>query len=293
MRGPAEINGIEKAVEDQTFDGGKNPIILKREFYQEFTCDFDLSWYPFDRQVCFMNFTVQGETSKGLILRPDLGNEISYLGETYLVEYHVDNQSLHIPKVEHGNFSTASVEVVFRRRVVYHLLNIFLQSLLLVLTGYMSIFFHVNNFSDRVMVALTVMLVMASLQTSVQDALPKTAYFKFIDWWILFAMNTQIGLMAFHTFLSMYTAREYRRYKESMLKRIGKVIQKEVEANGGSTNHMLPLPTAQDLDEIIPIEEFDFPKSNRLNKWVNILFIALLMAFNVAYWSIAMGIYFS
>ena len=95
-------------------------------------------------------------------------------------------------RVNHGNFSTASVELVFQRRVVYHLLNIFLQSLFLVLTGYMSLFFDVHNFSDRVMVALTVMLVMASLQSSVQDSLPKTAYFKFIDWWILFSLNTQV-----------------------------------------------------------------------------------------------------
>lgn len=82
--------------------------------------------------------------------------------------------------------------MIFHRRVIYHLLNIFLQSILLVLTGYMSMFFHVNNFSDRVMVALTVMLVMASLQSAVQDSLPKTAYFKFIDWWLLVALNTQV-----------------------------------------------------------------------------------------------------
>lgn len=70
------------------------------------------------------------------------------------------------------------MELYFRRLVVYFLLNVFLQSFLLVMTGYMSLFFHVSRFSDRVMVALTVMLVMASLQSSVQDSLPKTAYFK-------------------------------------------------------------------------------------------------------------------
>ena len=56
----------------------------------------------------------------------------------------------------------------------------------------MSMFFHVNNFSDRVMVALTVMLVMASLQSSIQDSLPKTAYFKFVDYWILVSQNIQV-----------------------------------------------------------------------------------------------------
>ena len=61
----------------------------------------------------------------------------------------------------------------------------------------MSLYFHVTNFSDRVMVALTVMLVMASLQSSIQDSLPKTAYFKFIDWWILFVLNTQVCFFFF------------------------------------------------------------------------------------------------
>lgn len=56
---------------DEVFEGSRNPIVLSREFYQEFTCDFDLTWYPFDRQVCFMNFTVQGQTARSLILRPE------------------------------------------------------------------------------------------------------------------------------------------------------------------------------------------------------------------------------
>lgn len=78
----------------------------------------------------------------------------------------------------------------------------------------------------RVMVALTVMLVMASLQSSIQDSLPKTAYFKvrrrnlnlnliwhlvrfikqsqtltetrfffqLIDYWILMVLNSQVPL---------------------------------------------------------------------------------------------------
>ena len=69
------------------------------------------------------------------------------------------------------------------------------------------------------MVALTVMLVMASLQSSVQDSLPKTAYFKFIDWWILFSLNTQIWIMAFHTAQGIYANKEYQRYKEAMMAR--------------------------------------------------------------------------
>ncbi len=68
---------------------------------------------------------------------------------SFFLPFQVVGQQLVVPRQAAGNFSTASVEIVFQRRVVYHLLNIFLQSFFLVLTGYMSLFFSVSNFSDR------------------------------------------------------------------------------------------------------------------------------------------------
>lgn len=82
---------------DEVFPGSSNPIVLSREFYQEFTCDFDLSWYPFDRQICYMNFTVQGQTARSLILRSDK-NVVKYFGKEYLVEYRVEELRLVIPE---------------------------------------------------------------------------------------------------------------------------------------------------------------------------------------------------
>ena len=44
-----------------------------------------------------MNFTVQGQTSRSLILRED-NNEIKYFGKRFLVEYVVLDQKLNIPR---------------------------------------------------------------------------------------------------------------------------------------------------------------------------------------------------
>ncbi len=33
------------------FSGAKNSISLTREYYQEYACEFDLYYYPFDTQV--------------------------------------------------------------------------------------------------------------------------------------------------------------------------------------------------------------------------------------------------
>ena len=287
------ISGLDVSVEDQIFEGSKNAIILKREFYHDFKCDFDLLWYPFDRQTCYMNFTVQGQTARSLILRRDQ-KFIPYYGQKFLVEYTVEGQELIIEPVSGGNFSTAAVQLNFRRRVIYHLLNIFLQSLFLVLTGYMSLFFHVNNFSDRVMVALTVMLVMASLQSSIQDSVPKTAYFKFIDWWILFSLNTQIALMAYHTFLGWFCGNEYTSYREYMIAKLAIDKSNEAKENGGYKVEMVDPPTISSLEEeIISPEEYDYPKGRKLNKFVTIFFCIALLGFNVFYWTVALIVYFS
>ncbi len=198
---------------------------------------------------------------------------VNYLGQEFLVEYKIVGQNLIVPVVTTNDFATATVELIFQRRVVYHLLNIFLQSFFLVLTGYMSLFFSVSNFSDRVMVALTVMLVMASLQSSVQDSLPKTAYFKFIDWWILFSLNTQIWIMAFHTFQGIYANKEYQRYKEAMmLKVVGPTAGAGAGANGppmANADSKISVMTASTSgsaiyeDEILSAEEFDYPKTTK------------------------------
>ena len=40
-----------------------NSIYLNREYYQDFACEFDLLYYPFDTQMCRMILAINGFTS--------------------------------------------------------------------------------------------------------------------------------------------------------------------------------------------------------------------------------------
>ncbi len=66
------------------------------------------------------------------------------------------------------NISRAEVKIVFRRRMEYHVTNTFLQTGILMMVGYMSYYFRVDNFTDRIMVTLTTMLVIATITSSIQ-----------------------------------------------------------------------------------------------------------------------------
>jgi hypothetical protein len=44
----------------QVYRGEDCPIIMRKEYFVRFTCDFDLSMYPFDANICSMEFEVSG-----------------------------------------------------------------------------------------------------------------------------------------------------------------------------------------------------------------------------------------
>ena len=81
---------------DYGFDAYTNAINLQREYYQEFACEFDLYFYPFDTQVshigwhtfqlytfntqvCHMVFALQGFTKEFIALEND-GIGVEYTG---------------------------------------------------------------------------------------------------------------------------------------------------------------------------------------------------------------------
>ena len=84
-----------------------------------------------------------------------------------LVEYEIQMEALEFRSV--NNVSQGIVKFVFRRNMEFHVTNTFLQTFLLTCVGYFSYYFDVDNFSDRIMVVLTTMLVVATITTSIQD----------------------------------------------------------------------------------------------------------------------------
>ena len=65
-----------------------NSVILVI-FSVDFICIFELSWYPFDTQNCFMNLTL--DSSIFVMLAP---NDVVYLGEVDLAQYYVKNTTM-------------------------------------------------------------------------------------------------------------------------------------------------------------------------------------------------------
>ena len=68
-RGKPNKPKLQDRREVSLYPGKWNDVIIKREYFQDFKCNFELSNYPFDVQTCFMNFTLLGTTDITVILR--------------------------------------------------------------------------------------------------------------------------------------------------------------------------------------------------------------------------------
>lgn len=66
-----------------------------------------------------------------------------------------------------GEFSTVQVNVRFIRRYGFYLLTLYIPTTLLMVIAYATFFFSIDDFNSRIVVALTALLVLASLFTQV------------------------------------------------------------------------------------------------------------------------------
>jgi heme/copper-type cytochrome/quinol oxidase subunit 2 len=60
------------------------------------------------------------------------------------------------------------------------------------------------------MVSITIMLVVANVQTNINDSVPKTSYLKMIDYFLIYSFNIIIIVIAYHTYLIAHIAEEFQ-----------------------------------------------------------------------------------
>lgn len=187
--------------------------------------------YPFDTQVCEMQFQVNGipkqyihlgvqtpagcETCDGASYKGSLfchysQNQSLYEGNRALVEYIIGDSLMDEMKNDSDKTGKVRVLTIFKRKWTYHFWTIFVQSIALLGVAYMTFYFKISNFQDRIMIAITTMMVVATVQASIDKMVPKTGYYKMIDYWLLYSFNIIIIIMIVHTIMDSSIPRDKR-----------------------------------------------------------------------------------
>ena len=110
------------------------------------------------------------------------------------------------------NVTRSEIRIVIKlaRQYTYHLSQSFFQSFLLGFLAYLTFWIDITDFTDRFMGSLTALLVLASLMSTLTESLPKTSYFKVIDFWLLFFLLSTSLNIAVHILVDRFYQKELK-----------------------------------------------------------------------------------
>ena len=154
---------------------------MTQTYTKVFQCQYQLSKYPFDTQVCYIQMTVSKLDMKVVTLHPA---EIELLEEKLLTMFVISRWNLTY-NIDGDIKSGVRMVIVLKRRIQNELLTTYLPSILLICITFATMHFKPFFFEAALTVNLTNMLVMTTIFISVMERLPSTAYIKHIDIWLI------------------------------------------------------------------------------------------------------------
>lgn len=91
-----------------------------------------------------MNFAINGYTREYMTLAKD-GIGVEYVGKKELLEYEIQMWEMFI--INSSSVSEVEIRIVFRRNIEYHIFGTFIQQIMLLIIGYLTFYFEINDFN--------------------------------------------------------------------------------------------------------------------------------------------------
>ena len=196
-----QINSLTNINEDYLYPGNDNPITKVDYYVVKLGCKFNLGMYPFDTQRCPIIMRRPSSFYNQFVMNwyePPVIDDLNLTQYDILENVGYDNRSLLKTEMR--------VELILCRKISYHIVNIYIPTLCLIIIAGLTLFIHYSHFEATIMVALTTMLVTYTLYQSISQYLPQTSYMKMIDIWLfggLFFPFMIIAILIIMDFLTM------------------------------------------------------------------------------------------
>lgn len=145
----------------------------------EFPCQLRVSRYPFGRYMCNLTFS----PTDGLWSTPVDGGyqDIKYENDKDLLDFSLDKITIEEHYLRYHKMLTLTLHLTAQPD--FHITNSFVPSFLMFVICYLSLFFPIECFNEKIMVSLTALLVLVTLFSEAMTVYVKTPYLKLIDVW--------------------------------------------------------------------------------------------------------------
>lgn len=106
----------------------------------------------------------------------------------------IDQTQYNLGKITFTSNESVAASLPLKRVPLYHLTNTYMPMLTLIVIVELTLFFKAHQLEMALGFSLTIMLVMYTFYQSVSASVPKTAYLKFIDYWLIFCLIVPIAV---------------------------------------------------------------------------------------------------
>ena len=154
---------------------------MRQTYTHRFQCNYLLSRYPFDTQVCTIKMNVGTLDLKTVKLIP---MELVMEQEEEMTIFHIIDRQLvyrNISQPKEGVF----MFIVLKRKITSEMMTTYFPTIMLTAITFATTFFKPYFFEAALTVNLTTMLVMTTIFISKMDGLPPTSAIKMIDIWLI------------------------------------------------------------------------------------------------------------
>ena len=173
-----DINEVHEA---RLYEGDENMLQYSRKYQMDFKCKYDLVFYPFDTQSCNIEMQIPPSYNSYMDIFP---NQTGIIGESQLEQFSITKVELYAV----NNNSEIFCKIHLKHIPWFHISTTYMPILCIFVIVLSTLFIDQSHFEATIMVALTAMLVMHTLFQSISQSMPKTAYLKLLDYWLIFGL---------------------------------------------------------------------------------------------------------
>ena len=152
---PNENFSFEHRDNVHLFKGSASKLSLTKQWTVEFICHYDMHKYPFDTQICLMEFSLDTDFTRIVPKKLDYNTEIS-LDRYFIRKFRMCNSQV-------GGKDAIVVEITLGRPLISNALTVFIPTITLQVISFVTRIFAKDYVDMVIQVNLTILLVLATL----------------------------------------------------------------------------------------------------------------------------------
>lgn len=150
----------------------------REDFMASYICNFDLSLFPFDVHECHVNISVMNHGSFYSSFDPQ---DIKIVSSASSLTLFQASELRYRYVDDNENVTAISLRILLRRQYGAYLFTTFLPCWILGIIGFGTLYFKRQDFSDRIGVTLSCLIVIAALFSQITFTIPQSSSPKVID----------------------------------------------------------------------------------------------------------------